>query len=699
MVQSESKKKILELLAPAGNMSQAIQSIKAGCDAIYGGLSNWNARMRAGNFSLDEYKHLMEICRKHDVKFYMTLNTLFKDAELDSVLKILSDVDFILPDAVIVADIGLMSLLSKNFPQIDLHASTQYGAYTIDDIKFLERYNITRVILARELTLQEIKKIRDATNIELEIFCYGSQCVCFSGQCLWSGLTQECSGNRGRCLAPCRDFYRQNHLTGQFLYPQDIDACAIIKKIVAAGVDSLKIEGRFRDGATTALAVKHFRNAIDNWTTEPAAELTESYLGYLGNKVPVKSMFHVINPRVPLHKNAADSFGAHDFVAEINKNGDVAIKFGEKIADPENFFYLKTIFHEKLNSDNDAAWAMLYFEDGFLTKFEIFDNLGRQFTYTLPRQNIIETTPKDIVTVLKNSLSFRLREIFSNVPEFSSVQINQADFTTVLREINNICNVTPKPPLNHFVAPSKEDYIRLNSLAVMQQLKEFGYKNFIFDITSAAALEKVLAEDSTDSIIYRLPLLDFTDSHEKILPALHNKFVMITRPMHLLYKEKYVFKKIFADYTLNVWNSATLAVLKNFDVEMFVAHPELALAESENFAQNANISVGVVYAGKIPLGYTRACFQEMNLCDGNCCNSTFELENVTKSYKLQILCNADLGYRTIFSSTMNIAGTDTRSCKKIYNFSQLTFDEIQSLLTAKLNDFSKIGMIYGRSVL
>lgn len=164
----------LELLAPAGNMDQAMRSLDAGCDALYGGLKSWNARIRAGNFSVDEYNRLMEVCKRQGVKFYLTLNTLFKDEELDAVERMFSSAGFTLPDAVIVADIGLMKMLSRNFPALDIHASTQFGAYSVADMEFLRRFRVTRVILARELTPSEIAKIRAQTDLELEVFVYGS---------------------------------------------------------------------------------------------------------------------------------------------------------------------------------------------------------------------------------------------------------------------------------------------------------------------------------------------------------------------------------------------------------------------------------------------------------------------------------------------------------------------------------------------
>ena len=519
--------------------------------------------------------------------------------------------------------------------------------------------------MARELTLDAIKKIRAATDIELEIFCYGSQCICFSGQCLWSGLTQECSGNRGRCLAPCRDFYRQKDFMGQFLYPQDIDAETIVEELMITGINSLKLEGRFRDSATTSSAIKRFRRAIDGLAAQNPTSTREAYLSYLGNEVPVKSMFHVLNPRVSLHEESSTRFGEHDFLAKKNQREEAEVVFTGGRVDAENNFYIKTIFHEKLSPSNDGAWGTFSFKAGVLEKLEVFDNLGRQFTHELPAKNLTETTPVALVGLLKNSLSFKLREVSSNVPEFFRVKVNRLAFMSAIQKLNDACEIVPRSQVNRVVVPVAEDYIRLGELSVMRYLKARGYRKFIFDVTSEEDLREVLSED--EFVVYRLPLLDFSGRQESVLAHLRNKVVMITRPMHLLYIEKYGFKKVFADYTLNIWNSKSLGILKNFGVEMLVAHPELALEESENIAQAFGIQTGVTYAGRIPLGYTRACFKEMNLCGRRCDRSFFELENVTKEYKLQIRCNERLGCRALVPSAIVVAAADKITCQKIYS--------------------------------
>lgn len=204
----------MEILAPAGSIEQGYSAIEAGCDAIYGGLKIGNARQRAKNFTLNEYSQILNYCKSKNVKFYLTLNTLLRSDELTEILDLLKSIE--LPDAVIVADIGLIHALLAAFPSLPIHASTQFGTSSLNDVLFLESIGVTRAVLSRELTLDEIKHIKENSHIELEVFVFGTQCALFSGQCLWGGLICESSGNRGKCNGMCRDFYKCNNLIGQF---------------------------------------------------------------------------------------------------------------------------------------------------------------------------------------------------------------------------------------------------------------------------------------------------------------------------------------------------------------------------------------------------------------------------------------------------------------------------------------------------
>ncbi len=192
-------KKMVELLSPAGDKESFIAALNAGADAIYMGLSRFNARIMAKNFDIDEYIECIDTAHIYGVKVYLTLNTLIYDDEIEDALELVLKLYNFGLDAVIVQDIGMFSLIKKYIPDIDIHASTQMTAYSLEQVKYLEKIGFKRVVLARELTFEEIKEIRENTSVELEVFVHGALCVCYSGQCLMSYMIGKRSGNRGAC--------------------------------------------------------------------------------------------------------------------------------------------------------------------------------------------------------------------------------------------------------------------------------------------------------------------------------------------------------------------------------------------------------------------------------------------------------------------------------------------------------------------
>ena len=306
---------MMELLAPAGNYQQAVSCIEAGADALYGGLFKWNARNRAENFTLEQYKSVLTLCHQRTVRFYLTLNTLLRNDELRDIQALFESEDFALPDAVIAADIGLVLYLRKRFPALPIHISTQGGAVNSDDLQFWTDMGATRVILARELTLSEIKRLKNQTKLDIEIFAFGSQCVSFSGQCLWGGVLHGSSGNRGRCIGMCRDTYTCHGITGDLMYPQDINAVDMLKEISESGVCSIKIEGRLRPAEETKRIVSQFRNALDSLKEKDGVSFGKNYHGYLDSVLPVKNMLNRENPRKAARKHIPPK--AHDMNVSI----------------------------------------------------------------------------------------------------------------------------------------------------------------------------------------------------------------------------------------------------------------------------------------------------------------------------------------------------------------------------------------------
>lgn len=259
---------MIELLAPAGNTESFVTAIKNGANAIYLGAKNFNARSKIENFNLEELQKLVSYAHLYDVKVYLTLNTLISDSEINDVLNVIYESNRAGVDAFIIQDLGIASLLKKIYPGIELHASTQMGIHNLEGAIVAQRSGIKRVVLSRETPLSEIKRIKENTSLEIEYFVQGALCVCFSGNCYLSAKLFNESGNRGRCLQPCRLLYtlKDNGKiinTKYYLSSKDFCMAGRIKDLIDAGVTSFKIEGRARRSGYVALVTNVYRNLLD----------------------------------------------------------------------------------------------------------------------------------------------------------------------------------------------------------------------------------------------------------------------------------------------------------------------------------------------------------------------------------------------------------------------------------------------------
>ena len=255
--------KLPELLSPAGNAACALAAFDAGADAVYAGLSKFNARERGDNFTVDLLQSTVDYAHKNGKKVYLTLNTLIKECELPELLEMLSSVSDIAPDGVLVQDLGVLRIAREYFPHLELHGSTQMGIHNSAGMMLAEKLGLSRVVLERQLTLEELAAIRKRTKLELEVFIHGALCCSLSGSCLFSSYLGGWSGNRGKCKQPCRRRYYSKTGNGFFFSPQDLCAAELIPQLRKIGVDSLKIEGRLRQPDYVSNTVKAYRMLLD----------------------------------------------------------------------------------------------------------------------------------------------------------------------------------------------------------------------------------------------------------------------------------------------------------------------------------------------------------------------------------------------------------------------------------------------------
>ena len=277
------RNKDFELLAPAGSLEIFKGVIESGADAVYVGGSMFGARAYANNFTEEELLEAIDFAHLRGVKVYLTVNTLIKNSELSKLY------DYLLVyykrglDAVIVQDLGVVKAIHEYFPSMEIHTSTQMTVTGADGVRFLSQFGVTRVVMAREVSLAEMKRIHEETGMELEAFVHGALCYSYSGQCLFSSILGGRSGNRGRCAQPCRLPYTVEGKKDEYILSLK-DMCGIkaLDKLHDAGVYSLKIEGRMKQLEYACGVVKYYRSYIDSM--KPVTDADYDRIKALGNR-------------------------------------------------------------------------------------------------------------------------------------------------------------------------------------------------------------------------------------------------------------------------------------------------------------------------------------------------------------------------------------------------------------------------------
>lgn len=270
----------MKLLSPAGDFESLKMAVFYGADEVYLGVKDFNARNIEG-FSLTSLREAVDFAHVYGVKVHLAVNILFSNSELQSALDLVVDAYNLGVDAFIIQDLGLASLISKNYPEICIHASTQMGLHNLEGVQFAKKLGFSRVVLARETPLDEIKRIKQNCDIEIEYFAQGALCVSFSGNCYLSSYLCGASGNRGKCKQLCRlpyKFFEGNKklAEGYLLSAKDFCMADRLQELKEAGVDAIKIEGRARRPYYVAVATREYRNALDG----KPADLSELKFAY-----------------------------------------------------------------------------------------------------------------------------------------------------------------------------------------------------------------------------------------------------------------------------------------------------------------------------------------------------------------------------------------------------------------------------------
>ncbi len=398
----------IELLAPSGNIESFMAAVSAGADAVYVGLKDFSARAKAKNFS---YKQLKEICsyaHQKNVKVFVAVNTLVKNLEIKSVLNTLEQISLSGADAIIVQDLGVAYLSKKYFPNIRLHASTQLTIHNSYGAIQAKQMGFERAVLARELSFDEIKSIKNKSNIELEIFCHGALCFCVSGLCLFSSSIGGYSGNRGHCAQPCRRLWSVDGKKGYFLSPKDFQLIDYIKQIKEIGITSLKIEGRLKSADYVSKTVRAYRLLIDSDETNYKQNLKQAKEILSLDYARQKTTFNFNNKSTDIFEpDKSKNLGLYlgvienktDTTFSLNTKADLLTGDTIRIVDnkKDKSFVLKIETADKKDNCYKIQYRDLYLENGFEV-YKIADGktaeewkIGRMEDWTDKEDKIIKS--------------------------------------------------------------------------------------------------------------------------------------------------------------------------------------------------------------------------------------------------------------------------------------------------------------------
>lgn len=336
----------MKIVAPAGNMERFYAAVKAGAQEIYMGLKGFGARRNAENFTLEEYKEALDYAHKRGVRIFLTLNTIMMEKEMDFLYENLKALYEHGLDAVIVQDLGYFRYMKENFPDMEYHGSTQMTVGNHIEAEYLRKIGFKRVVLPREMTFEEIKKIRENTSIELEIFVSGALCICYSGNCYMSSFIGSRSGNRGMCAQPCRKEYTDSKGNkGYLLSPKDqLMGYDEIQKLKEIGIESIKVEGRMKDPNYVFETVGYYSQMING-------EKAEERVSEIFNRGYSKGYFHGVDSSL-INKNYSYNLGK-----EIGLIFGRELKLKDRVVLGDGIIYLSKDY-EKLGG-------------GYLNKIEV----------------------------------------------------------------------------------------------------------------------------------------------------------------------------------------------------------------------------------------------------------------------------------------------------------------------------------------
>lgn len=653
-------KRDVELLAPAGSYDIAIAAINAGADAVYLGGENFGARANAENLNIEEIIDVLNYAHLNGRKVYLTINTLLKNKEIKNDLY-----DFLRPlyenglDSVIVQDVGVLLFVKKHFPDLKIHASTQMTISGKETVKWLKDLGAERVVLPRELSIDEIKDLK-STDIEIESFVHGALCYCYSGQCLLSSFIGGRSGNRGRCAQPCRlpyDVIYDGMLINEsdekyILSPKDICALYLLPDIIDAGVTSLKIEGRMKKKEYVCGVVSIYRKYLDMILNGEKFEVEESDIKLL-----------------------MDLFNRHGFNESYfyTKNGREMISLKEPAFREENREFTEYL-RDKYSNKTLMKPLYINVKCKVGDPFEISGEVdGDQITVSGSDVEEAQNMPLELDTLNKHVSKTGNTDFV-----FEDIEYDMDDNTFLpVSEINDVRRKYLDLAYEKSLAKFKRECEDIEETEAVRDETDNGERLITVSVSSFDQLKETLSRDFVDRVYIDLNLFPFDDVENgielikekninvylalpyvarkndiKLIKDNYLKIIKQTDGVLIRNIEQYFFLKDLVDidfvfdYNVYVWNDETKQYYDSLDITSTVP---VELNEAELIERGVTNEEFIAY-GFIPMMISANCaFKTLNRCEkkndrytlSDKINNEFVVRcNCTHCYNVMYNCNA-----------------------------------------------------------
>lgn len=685
--------KNIELLAPAGNMDNLKVALNSGADAIYLGTKQFNARGKVQNFDFEELKQATSLAHLYNARVYVTINTLIFDEEIQDIFEVVRKCIQAKVDAFIVQDLGLAYALKQKFKGIELHASTQMGINNVAGAKIAQKLGFSRIVLSRETPLEEIKKIHEQTNLEIEYFIQGALCVCFSGNCYASGVLFGESGNRGRCLQLCRLPYTASKngkkiKSGYLLSAKDFNMSKRLKDLIDAGVTSLKIEGRARREGYVAAVVSTYRQILDNnlVTTEKhqqtlqkafnRGDFTQGYFNGNGNIIDNNIQGHkglkigkiidfkfgnkfntiTILSKHKLNKNdglkiinnqkEVCSFSAMDLTP---KTSDVyVINTKAKATVGDSVYLIQDTAMEKQLAQN-KKWVDVFAK--FVAK------VGHNAELTLSTHNgVFAAVQSEQPAQQAKTIPLDKQQVFSQIAKTQETVFRVANVEVELENVfitKQTLNQMRRQCIDKLQAAILDNYqqkmIEETEIDFDKQIQSLNkpqkaiivsetsqvadnYDALIFAPTvySTEVIKTMLGKYNTQKPIY-LSVPALMDSVDEVIVGK----IFEAYPQLLVYGNNISAfsynRQVFASPLMNISNSLSAYVAQKLGAQNICLNFEISKQQAQNIAKNSQANIYVYSQGHMPLMTFAHCPMKNNF-DGNCQNCAFDN---TITYALQ----------------------------------------------------------------